>query len=42
MWGVMTTRGGVWPFHVKNGRKKNCEELRDGAVAEGEFTVNKM
>jgi hypothetical protein len=39
MWGVMATRGGVWPFHVKNGPKKNCDVSRDGMVTEKEFTV---
>jgi hypothetical protein len=42
MWGVMATRGGVWPFRVKNGPKKNHYVSRDGTVAEGEFTVSKM
>jgi len=42
MWGVMATHGGVWPFHVKNGPKKNCNVSRNSIVAEREFTVNKM
>ena len=42
MWGVMATCGGVWPFRVKNGPKKNYDVSRDCTVAEGEFAVNKM
>ena len=42
MWGVMATCGGVWPFRVKNGPKKNYDVSRDCTVAEGEFEVNKM
>ena len=42
MWGAMATRGGVWPFRVKNGPKKNRDVSRDDTVAEGEFAVNKM
>ena len=38
----MATRGGVWPFPVKNGPKKNHNVSRDGTVADGEFTVNMM
>ena len=38
----MTTRGGVWPFCVNNGPKKNCRASRDCPVAEGGFMVSKM
>jgi len=42
MWGVMAARGGVWPFRVKNGPKKNRNVSRDGTVAGGEFTMHMM
>jgi hypothetical protein len=38
----MATCGGMWPFCVKNGPKKNRDVSRDGTVAEGEFMVNMM
>jgi len=42
MWGDVASRGGVWPFCVKNGPEKNRTVSRDGTVAEGEITVSKM
>ena len=42
MWGDMATRGGVWPFCVKNGPKKNSDVSRDCTEAEGEFTMNNI
>ena len=38
----MATRGDVWPYHVKNGPKKNHDVSRDCTVAEGEFAINNM
>jgi hypothetical protein len=38
----MATHGGVWPFRVKNGPKKNHDVSRDCTVAEGDFSINNM